>query len=129
MSTLKLEVVTPLGLIFSNDVKAVTLPGTEGEFGILPGHASFISMLKAGVMDIELENGKHDVVAVNWGYVKVDEEKVIVLADGAVAVHGSSESEIAASLESATKLIESMGDSDVAIALAKAKIESIARSR
>ncbi|MBN2963691.1 F0F1 ATP synthase subunit epsilon [Sulfurospirillum sp. T05] len=129
MSTLKLEVVTPLGLIFSHDVKAVTLPGVEGEFGILPGHASFVSMLKAGVMDIELESGKHDVVAVNWGYVKVDEEKVIVLADGAVSVRGSNESEIAASIENANKLIESMGDSETSIALAKARIESIARLR
>lgn len=129
MSTLKLEVVTPLGLIFSRDVKAVTLPGSEGEFGILPGHSSLISMLKAGVIDIEMESGKHEVVAVNWGYVKVDEGKAVVLADGAVSVCGDSESEIAASLESAKKLIESMCGTDVAIALATAKIESIARSR
>jgi F-type H+-transporting ATPase subunit epsilon len=129
MSTLKLEVVTPLGLIFSRDVKAVTLPGSEGEFGILPGHSSLISMLKAGVIDIEVENGKREVVAVNWGYVKVDEEKVVVLADGAVSVCGNSESEIATSLENAKKLIESMGGTDAAIALATAKIESIARSR
>jgi F-type H+-transporting ATPase subunit epsilon len=129
MDTLKLEVVTPLGMIFSKDVKSVTLPGSEGEFGILPRHASFISMLKAGVIDIELESGKHEVVAVNWGHVKVDEEKVTVLADGAVSVHGENESEIASSLSNAKKLIESMGGSDIAIAMATAKIESIARSR
>ena len=129
MDMMKLEVVTPLGLIFSKEIRQVTLPGSEGEFGILPGHASLISLLKAGVIDIELENGKHEVVAINWGHVKVDESKVTVLADGAVSVHGGSESEIAASIDTAKKLIESMSDSDVAIATAKAKIESIARSR
>ncbi len=128
MDMMKLEVVTPLGLIFSKEVKQVTLPGSEGEFGILPGHASLVSLLKAGVIDIELENGKHEVVAINWGHVKVDETKVTVLADGAVSVHGDSESEIAASIESAEKLLESMCDSDVTFATAKAKIENVARS-
>lgn len=129
METLKLEVVTPEGQIFSKDVKTVTLPGSEGEFGVLPGHASVVSLLKAGVIDIELVDGRHEVVAINWGHAKVDEEKVTVLADGAVSVQGESESEIAASLESAKRLIESMSDSDVAIATATAKIESIARAR
>ncbi len=129
METLKLEVVTPEGLIFSNNVKDVTLPGSEGEFGVYPGHASLVSLLQAGVIDIELENGKHEVVAINWGHAKVDESSVTVLADGAVSIAGDSESEIANSLENARKLIESMSDSDVAIATATAKIESIARSR
>ena len=129
METLKLEVVTPEGQIFSKDVKTVTLPGSEGEFGVLPGHASLVSLLKAGVIDIELADGRHEVVAINWGHAKVDEEKVTVLADGAVSVQGESESEIAASLESAKKLIESMSDSDVAIATATARIESIAKAR
>lgn len=128
METIKLEVVTPEGQIFSRDVKTVTLPGSEGEFGVLPGHASLVSLLKAGVIDIELVDGRHEVVAINWGHAKVDEEKVTVLADGAVSVQGESESEIAASLESAKKLIESMSDSDIAIASATAKIESIARA-
>ncbi len=129
MDTLKLEIVTPEGLIFSQSVKDVTLPGSEGEFGVYPNHASLISLLQAGVIDIELADGKHEVVAINWGHAKVDENSVTVLADGAVAISGGSESAIATSLESAKKLIASMSVSDVAIATATAKIESIARSR
>jgi len=128
MDLLKLEIVTPEGQIFSNDIKDVTLPGSEGEFGVYPGHASLVSLLQAGVIDIELENGKHEIVAINWGHAKIDENSVTVLADGAVSIGGSSESEIAKSLDSAKKLIKSMSDSDVAIATATAKIESIARS-
>jgi len=128
MNMLKLEIVTPEGQIFSNNIKDVTLPGAEGEFGVYPGHASLVSLLQAGVIDIELENNKHEVVAINWGHAKIDENSVTVLADGAVAIGGSSEGEIAQSLEKAKKLIASMSDSDIAIATATAKIESIAKS-
>ncbi|MDD4505873.1 MAG: ATP synthase F1 subunit epsilon [Sulfurospirillaceae bacterium] len=129
MDTLKLEIVTPIGQIFANDVKSVTLPGSEGEFGVLPHHASLVTLLQAGVIDIELKDGNHDVVAINWGHVKVDENSVTVLADGAISIGGSSESEIAKSLEDAKELIKSMSDSDIAIAIATSKIDSIVKTR
>jgi len=129
MNTLKLEIVVPTGQIFSNDVKSVTLPGKEGEFGVLPNHASLVTLLQAGVIDIELKDGAHDIIAINWGHVKVDENSVTVLANGAVSIGGSSESEIAQSIEAAKKLLESISNSDVAIAMATAKIDSIAKAR
>ena len=91
MDKLHLEIVTPQGQVFSDDVNSVVLPGSEGEFGVLPNHASLISLLKAGVIDIEDKNKKHDIVAINWGYAKIDEDKVTILADRAVYVAGESE--------------------------------------
>ena len=129
MNTLKLEIVTPEGQIFSNNVKSVTLPGSEGEFGVLPYHASLVTLLNAGIIDIELGDGNHDVVAINWGHVKVDENSVTVLADGAISVGGSSESEIAKSLDAAKELLKSIGDSDMAIAIATSRMESITKLR
>ena len=129
MNTLKLEIVTPEGQIFSNNVKSVTLPGSEGEFGVLPNHASLVTFLNAGIIDIELGDGNHDVVAINWGHVKVDENSVTVLADGAVSIGGSSESEIAKSLDAAKELLKSIGDSDIAIAIATSRIEAITKIR
>jgi F-type H+-transporting ATPase subunit epsilon len=129
METLRLEIVTPDGQIFANDVKSVTLPGSEGEFGVLPHHASLVSLLKTGVIDIELENGEHEVVAIDWGHAEVDEEKVTILVDGAVAIVGSNDSEIAKSIDKAKKLIESMSDSDVAIAMAESKIDAILKQK
>ena len=129
MNTLKLEIVTPVGQIFSNNVKSVTLPGSEGEFGVLPNHASLVTLLNAGIIDIELGDGNHDVVAINWGHVKVDENSVTVLADGAVSIGGSSESEIAKSLDAAKELLKSIGDSDIAIAIATSRIEAITKTR
>lgn len=129
MNKLHLEIVTPEGLVFSNDVKSVVLPGSEGEFGVLPGHASLISLLRAGLIDIESNDKSHDVVAINWGYVKIDEGKAVVLADGAVYVSGSSESEIASSLEKAKELIQSMSSETNAFAATVAKLDSMARAK
>ncbi len=121
METIQIEIVTPQGLIYEGSIKSATLPGSEGEFGILPHHASLVTLLKAGVIEITKEDDAIEMVAINWGYVKVDENKVTILADGAVAISGS---EISKSIEDAKELIKSMGDSDVAIASATAKIES-----
>ena len=129
MDKLHLEIVTPQGQIFNDDVSSVVLPGSEGEFGVLPNHASLISLLKAGIIDIEHKNRKHDVVAINWGYAKIDEGKVVILADGAVYVSGNSESELANSLEAARNLIESMSSDTNAFAATISKMENVVRAR
>ena len=129
MDKLHLEIVTPQGQIFNDDVSSVVLPGSEGEFGVLPNHASLISLLKAGIIDIEDKHKKHDVVAINWGYAKIDEGKVVILADGAVYVSGNSESELANSLEAARNLIESMSSDTNASAATISKMENVVRAR
>ena len=65
MDTIRLSIVTPNGEIFNDDVKTVTLPGKEGEFGVLPGHSSLISSLTVGVIVIEKANST-EAVAINW---------------------------------------------------------------
>jgi ATP synthase F1, epsilon subunit len=129
MDKLHLEIVTPQGQVFSDDVNSVVLPGSEGEFGVLPNHASLISLLKAGVIDIEDKDKKHDIVAINWGYAKINEGKVTILADGAVYVAGDSESELANSLNKAKELIESMSSDTNAFASTIAKMENVVRAR
>ena len=105
------------------------MPGSEGEFGILPGHASLVSLLSAGLIDIQSDDKVCDVVAINWGYVKIDEGKAVILADGAVYVSGSSESEIANSLEKAKALIQSMSSDTNAFASTIAKLDNMIRAR
>ena len=126
METLNLEVVTPSGLIFNGKAVEVTLPGEEGEFGVLPHHAALTTLLKAGVVDIEKEDKSVESIVVNWGVVQVDETKVVVLVDGAVAIRGDSESEIAKALDEAKTLLSDVSDSNLAIASVSAKIESAA---
>ena len=126
METLNLEIVTPSGLIFNGQAVEVTLPGEEGEFGVLPHHAALTTLLKAGVVDIEKEDKSVESIVVNWGVVQVDEAKVVVLVDGAVAIRGESESDIAKALDEAKTLLSDVSDSNLAIASVSAKIESAA---
>ncbi len=127
METLKLEIVTPQGQIFEGDVKSVTLPGEEGEFGVLPKHASLLSLLKAGVIEMEKADGSKESIVINWGHVKVDENRVTVLVDGAIPLAGASESEIAKKIEEAKKLIEEVSEGKAALAAVEAKIEKAAK--
>ncbi|RKO64627.1 F0F1 ATP synthase subunit epsilon [Campylobacter sp. P255] len=124
-----IEVVTPLGMIYNDSVKSVVLPGSEGEFGVLKGHASLISSLKSGIIDIEKADSTHELVAIDSGHVKVSETKVSVLAKGAVWVGGNSDSEIAKKLEEAKDLIKSMSSDSVALASTFAKMDNNVRQK
>ncbi len=127
METLQLQIMTPTGPIFDGEALSVTIPGEEGEFGVLPRHASLATLMQAGVVDIEMTDKSVASVVVNWGVVQVDEEKVLLLVDGAVALKGDSESEIAQAIEDAKSLVDSASDSSAAIATVSAKIESAAQ--
>lgn len=125
MDTLKLSIVAPNGQIFSDDVKSVTLPGKEGEFGVLPGHSALVSSLTVGVIIIEKADST-EAVAINWGHVKVSESSVDCLVDGAVALTAGKDSEIAKNIEAAKELVNSVKDSNVSLAAVEAKINSFA---
>ena len=127
METFKLEIITPNGEIFHDNAVSVTLPGEEGEFGVLAHHSSVSTLLEAGVVDIEKEDKTVESVLINWGVVHVDEQKVIVLVEGAVAIRGENESAIADALEEAKALVKSIEDSGQAIASVSAKLETAAQ--
>jgi F-type H+-transporting ATPase subunit epsilon len=78
---LKLEIVTPYGLILSEDVDEVACTGSEGDFGVLPGHVPFFTTLKVGML-IYKKGSSIKYVFVNWGYAEVGPDRVI-LADSA----------------------------------------------
>lgn len=128
METLKLDIITPEGKIFSNDVKSVTLPGSEGEFGVLPGHVGIVTTLKAGVVEVQRLDDKKEMVAINWGYVRVDEQSVDVLVDGAVDINGSNESEMAKAISDAKRLLEESTDNQLALSMVFSNIENNAKS-
>lgn len=127
MDTFKLEILTPNGTIYNGQAVSVVLPGEEGEFGVLAGHASLTTLLEAGVVDVEKNDKSVEAIVINWGVVQVDEEKVIILVEGAAPIRGENESEIADALDEAKKLISDVADSSSAIAAVSARIESAAQ--
>ncbi|MEI7636406.1 MAG: F0F1 ATP synthase subunit epsilon [Syntrophus sp. (in: bacteria)] len=79
---LMLEIVTPEKLTFSGKVEEVTVPGSEGEFGVLRGHASLLSSIQIGELSYTKDN-KKVAYAVDTGYAEVLSSKVTILVEGA----------------------------------------------
>jgi F-type H+-transporting ATPase subunit epsilon len=127
MDKFKLEILTPNGEIFNEDAVSVVLPGKEGEFGVLAGHASLTTLLEAGVVDVEKEDKSVESIVIDWGVAQVGEDKVVILVEGAAPIRGENEAEISKALEEAKKLIHDVADSSSAIASVSAKIESAAQ--
>jgi len=77
---LKLEIVTPQRLALSQEVAVVTVPGGEGEFGVLPGHTPFLTTVRPGRLIYEA-GGKREAMAIGWGYAEVGPSKVLILTE------------------------------------------------
>ena len=84
MAGLHFELVSPARLLFSGDVASVTIPGTEGEMGIFPGHAPILSTLKPGVVIVYKDGGSTDRIFVKGGMVEVNPQGLTVLAEVAI---------------------------------------------
>lgn len=80
---MKLQLITPEKIFFEGDITQVNIPGTEGDFGVLAGHAPFVSTLRAGNVMIELAGGQAETIAVTGGIAEITPEKCVILADSA----------------------------------------------
>ena len=85
MATFHLDLVSPEKLLFAGDVGQVDLPGSEGDLGVLAGHAPLVTALRPGIIVVHREGGDLRVV-VNGGFAEVGPAGLTVLADMAVPV-------------------------------------------
>jgi F-type H+-transporting ATPase subunit epsilon len=83
-TTLKLEIVTPDGTAFSDRVDMVTLPGSEGQLGVLPQHIPLMTQIVPGEIIVH-KDGKDHLLAVGEGLVEITGDQVAILTDMAVA--------------------------------------------
>jgi F-type H+-transporting ATPase subunit epsilon len=77
-----LEIVTPERLVFSDLVEQVTIPGSEGQFGVLKGHTPLLSFVDIGELNL-IKGGKRFYYAINTGYAEVASNKVTLLVETA----------------------------------------------
>jgi F-type H+-transporting ATPase subunit epsilon len=85
MATFHFDLVSPEKLLFAGDVRQVDLPGSEGDMGVLAGHAPLVTALRPGIIVVFREEGDLRVV-VNGGFAEVGPAGLTVLADMAVPV-------------------------------------------
>ncbi|MDG2059924.1 MAG: ATP synthase F1 subunit epsilon [Flavobacteriales bacterium] len=76
---LSLEVVAPEKMVLSKTVDMVTISGSEGDFGVLPGHAALVSSIRPGFLEIEADK-ETEKMFIGGGFIEVLEDKVSILA-------------------------------------------------
>ncbi len=119
--TFKFELVTPERMALSQDATQVLVPGVEGEFTVLPGHAPVISALRPGVIEVTLAEGaEKERIFVKGGFAEVDADRVTVLAERALSVDEMDASTIAAELEAAEAELAAAADDASRLAAASA---------
>ncbi len=96
----KFELVSPERILVSEDVDQVVLPGTEGDFAVLVGHAPFVSTLRPGVLDVT-SGGTRKRLLVKGGFAEVDPARLTVLAEQAFDVADLDAAKIGRELEAA----------------------------
>jgi F-type H+-transporting ATPase subunit epsilon len=84
MATFHFDLVSPEKLIFSDEVNQVDVPGSEGDFGVLAGHAPLVTTLRPGILVIHGEGGRQLRMVVNGGFAEANATGLTVLAGMAV---------------------------------------------
>jgi F-type H+-transporting ATPase subunit epsilon len=76
---LTLTIVTPHGTVYDGPVESVVVPGSEGDFGVLPGHERFLSPVRIGELEVRGPNGRW--AAVSDGFADVGPDRVVLMVD------------------------------------------------
>lgn len=118
--TFKFELVTPERMVLSQDASQVVVPGVEGEFTVLPGHAPVISALRPGVVDATLGEAGKSRFFVKGGFAEVDADRLIVLAERALDAETMGAAEIATELQAAETELASAATDSARLAAASA---------
>jgi F-type H+-transporting ATPase subunit epsilon len=120
--TLKLEIVTPERLAYSDDVDSVVLPGSEGELGVLPHHAPLVSTLGVGELRIK-KGGQEESFAIAGGFLQVRPDKVVVMAELADMASEIDLEKAQAARRDAEKALETGFDEGADLAAARASLQ------
>ena len=137
---LELSIVTPEGQAYDGTVENVVLPGSEGDFGVLEGHERLLTALKSGPVEIRGgSRGESEWVSVTGGFVEVAGERVVVMVDHCI---GSGEIDAPKEENSRSSALEELrslsgaeendvrrGELEKVIAVADARLETLARSQ
>ncbi|MCC8376904.1 MAG: F0F1 ATP synthase subunit epsilon [Rickettsia endosymbiont of Graphium doson] len=105
--TINVKIITPLNIVFEEQAKMVTLPGEEGEFGVLQGHAPMIVSLKAGLVQVYIDDMHKPKITylIANGVTEVIGSYINIATETAINVTGLSEAEIENKLTALQKSI------------------------
>lgn len=104
--TFPLQIISPARVVFSGVATLAQIPGLEGDFGVLSGHAPFFSMIRPGVITVESADGTQRFFA-SGGYADVSPEGTTVLSDSIRNLSEVTADEVHTALEAAQKAMQS----------------------
>ena len=114
-NTLKLEIVTPEAKTYSEDVEMVTLPGVEGEMGVLPQHVPLMTQIVPGEIIVRKE-ARDYFLAVGEGFVEITGERVAIMTDMAIRAENVDEAKAEEARRRAeARLAEKLDDEEAAM--------------
>ena len=114
VDTLKLEIVTPDGMVYSEDVDMVTLPGVEGQMGIFPHHVPLMTQMLPGEIIVG-KRGQDYFLAVGEGLIEISGDHVAVLTDLAITAEKIDEAKVEEARQRAeARLREKLSDEEIA---------------
>ena len=116
--TLRLRLVTPERLLLDEEVDEVSAPGTEGEFGVLPNHTTFLSSLEPGQLSYK-RGGQARQLATGGGFAEVVDNVMTVLADSAEFAEEINVEQARAALHAAEENLKTLSVNDAAFAEAE----------
>lgn len=102
---LQLSITTPDAIFLDKEVNYLYLPGSDGEIGILKEHTAFISVARAGELRYEGVDGLSESVAIGDGFVRVVDDKVMVVTEIALQIDDINESDYEAAIERAKQAL------------------------
>ena len=120
--TFTCDIVTPVSTVFSGEATYVGLPGEVGSFGVMRRHEPLVSALKSGVVSVTTpEAGKDGTIrfVLSGGYAQISDDKVIVLANEAVAINEIDSAKVKADLAKVEGVIAGLKDGDSSAAYYK----------
>ncbi|RNL65242.1 F0F1 ATP synthase subunit epsilon [Nocardioides marmoriginsengisoli] len=131
MASLQVELVSADRLVWSGEASMIIARTSEGDVGILPGHAPLLSVMLDGVIDVTTVDGETWVAAVDAGFLSVADDRVSVLSEHAEMAHDINLEKAKADLERAHKAGENDGDhvEALAAAWAEARINAVEKAR
>lgn len=129
MSGLHVDIVTPEKIVFSGSADEIRVPGVNGEFGVLPDHALFLSLLRGGILTVTGPQNRRFIIG--RGFAEAGADRVVVLTDSCESTEGVDKTAAAALLaESDRVLADSAAESDERLVaernaeLARARLEA-----
>jgi F-type H+-transporting ATPase subunit epsilon len=120
-NAVQFELVSPEKLLLSDDVEMVVVPGAEGDFGVLPGHAPMISTVRPGVIHIFEGGSVKSRIFVAGGFAEVTAERCTVLAEEAVPLDEIDRAGVEKDLQDANEDIRDAGGDAAQVGLAEAR--------